>query len=242
MNKKYVTATNALVVVNIMTFMLVNAVFGGKNSGLELYFLQNPNYEPWQFVSYMFLHGSWTHLGFNMLGLWMFGQVLERFWGYKKFLIFYAATGVGAAILYMAINHLQFQSAIEPALQSAIPMENLLAVFAQGQYYSEFPETGEAAQIFLAPMVGASGAIYGILVAFAWLFPNFKMALIFLPVPVAAKYFVPALLLLDLFSGVTGFSIFGGNNVAHFAHIGGAIIGAIIMVLWGRESPYMRRK
>lgn len=189
--------TNRLVLITVVVFYLVEIFFAGGRTGLELYSWNTPRFAPWQFVSYMFLHGGLTHLLFNMIALWSFGRILERAWGYQRFLIFYLSCGVGAAIISQLVDQFVF------------------------------------GQVFLGAMVGASGAIYGILVAFALLFPNFKIMLIFLPVPIAAKYFVPVLLLIDLSAGITGFSIFG-QNIAHFAHIGGAIIGFMMVKFWLR--------
>ena len=238
-NKQYLTATNILIAINVMIFFLTGS--GQGRTGLELYYYLNPQFNPTQFVSYMFMHGSFNHLLFNMFGLWMFGTWLERLWGQKRFVIFYLVTGIGAALVYMVYNNWQFSNAMEIAVQAGVSPEQLISTFQAGQYYPKIPASADAAAIFSTPMVGASGAIYGILVAFAWLFPNFKMMLIFLPVPIAAKYFVPILLAIDLFSGVTGFSLFGGN-VAHFAHIGGAIIGALLMWFWyDREAELINR-
>lgn len=239
MNKNYLTATNVLIAINVVVFFLTG--MAQERSGLELYYYQNPNFAPTQFISYMFMHGSINHLLFNMFGLWMFGSWLERLWGAKRFVIFYLVTGIGAALIYMVYNNWQFNNAMELAVQAGVSAEQLIQAFEAKKYFPEIAASADAAGIFATPMVGASGAIYGILVAFAWLFPNFKMMLIFLPVPIAAKYFVPALLGLDLFSGVTGFSLFGGN-VAHFAHIGGAMIGAVLMWFWyDREAELIHR-
>lgn len=182
------------------------------------------------------MHGSVNHLLFNMFGLWMFGQVLEKVWGAKKFLFFYLACGIGASVIYMVINKFQFNGLMQELVALGISAEEASSVFATESYWPAVAPSKEALQIFASPMVGASGAIYGILVAFAFLFPNHKLMLIFLPVPIAAKYFVPAILSLDLFSGVTGVSIFGGGNIAHFAHIGGATIGFLLMLLWRKNS------
>lgn len=166
----------------------------------------------------------------------MFGQVLEKVWGAKKFLFFYLACGIGAALIYMLIQKYQFNALMGEVLSSGISSEEAKNLFASNRYLPSIPSTETAGRIFATPMVGASGAIYGVLVAFALLFPNHKLMLIFLPVPIAAKFFVPAILLLDLFSGVTGVSIFGGGNIAHFAHIGGATIGFILMMMWRNKA------
>lgn len=188
------STTNRIIAVTVVAYVLVEALFAGARTGLEVYSWQTSYFEIWQLLSYMFLHAGFTHLLFNMMGLWFFGQVLERVWGGRRLLTFYLSCGVGAVI----ISQLIYQYAL--------------------QQYSP-------------PMVGASGAIYGILVAFAMMFPNQKIMLIFLPVPIPAKIFVPILLLVDLTGGITGFSIFGGN-IAHFAHLGGAVLGCVLTLAW----------
>lgn len=197
LNQILQSMTNRLVIITVLVFYLVEMFFAGGRTGLELYSWNTPRFAPWQFFSYMFLHGGLTHLLFNMIALWSFGRILERAWGYQRFLIFYLSCGVGAAVISQLVDQFVF------------------------------------GQVFLGAMVGASGAIYGVLVAFALLFPNFKIMLIFLPVPIAAKYFVPVLLLIDLSAGITGFSIFG-QNIAHFAHIGGAVVGFMLVKFWLR--------
>ena len=232
--------TNRLVAITVIIYFVVEALFAGQRSGLELYFWQNPDFKAWQLVSSIFLHGGLAHLAFNMIGLWSFGRVLEKVWGNQRFLIFYLLCGVGASVISIAVTHFQFQSASNELLNAGISASDLDSWLANGSIPGSaiVNANKEALQsfyfLFNTPMVGASGAIYGILVAFAMLFPNFKIMLIFLPVPIAAKYFVPVLLLIDLTGGLTGISIFG-QNIAHFAHIGGAIVGAALVLTWLRR-------
>jgi len=233
--------TNRLVLVTVLAYFVVEALFAGQRSGLELYFWQSPDFKVWQLVTSIFLHGGLAHLAFNMIGLWSFGRVLEKVWGNQRFLVFYLLCGIGAGIISIAVSHFQFQSAMAELLNAGFSESDLQVWLANGSIPGSAVVNAnkEALQnyyyLFNAPMVGASGAIYGILTAFALLFPNFKIMLIFLPVPVAAKYFVPVLLMIDLTSGITGVSIFG-QNIAHFAHIGGAIVGAALVLLWQRRS------
>ena len=191
--------TNRLVIITVLVYFVQSTIFADRYTGAELFSWQSPYFEPWQLLTHVFLHGSETHLLFNMIALWSFGRVLERVWGNRRFLLFYLVCGIGAAVISMLVDNLILHTQINGA------------------------------------MVGASGAIYGILVAFALLFPNFKIMLIFLPVPIAAKYFVPVLLLIDLTAGFTGVSIFG-QNIAHFAHVGGAIVGAVLVFWWSAQS------
>lgn len=232
--------TNRLLAITVLVYFMVEALFAGQRSGLELYFWQNPEFKVWQLVSSIFLHGGLTHLAFNMIGLWSFGRVLEKVWGNQRFVLFYLLCGVGASVISIAVAHFQFQSASNELLNAGIPASDLESWLAVGSIPGSaiVNANKDALQslyyLFNTPMVGASGAIYGILVAFALLFPNFKIMLIFLPVPIAAKYFVPVLLLIDLTGGITGFSIFG-QNIAHFAHIGGAVVGAALVLTWLRR-------
>jgi membrane associated rhomboid family serine protease len=234
----YINATNALILICVVVFSLLTLVMDVGRSGFELFYWQSPLFNLTQLVSHMFLHGGVMHLAFNMLGLWMFGSAIERVWGAPKFLLYYFICGLGAALIYEGVNYYQFQVAIAPLLDAGINQENIIQLFSQNQYYPQFPTAKQAIIIFSSPVVGASGAIYGVLVAFACLFPNHKMILLFLPFPIAAKYFVPALLCLDLFSGVTGLPIFG-NNIAHAAHIGGAITGLLLMMTLMRRNRGM---
>lgn len=233
--------TNRLVLANIIIYGLIQAFFAGQRSGFELYFWQHQDFQIWQFFSYMFLHGSFSHLAFNMIGLWSFGRVLEQVWGARRFLVFYLSCGVGAAVIHLLVAHFQIDAITQQILAAGFSESDVLAVVSQGRDISAGSAAISQEMLrelygnFNVPAVGASGAIYGILVAFALLFPNFKIMLIFLPIPIAAKFFVPVLLLIDLSAGITGVSIFG-SNIAHFAHIGGALIGFIMVRIWLRQS------
>ena len=201
-NTPLLTTTNIIILICIIAYAAKSHFFDQGFSGYELFYFENERFSPIQLLSHMFLHGGPTHLFFNMFGLWMFGNSIERLWGVKKFVLFYFICGLGAAALYSFVNYYQLHNSIDPLIQN---------------------------QIFQSRVVGASGALYGVLVAFAFLFPNNKIMLIFLPVPVAAKFFVPALLALDILSEFTGFSIFG-QNIAHAAHVGGAVTAVILML------------
>lgn len=229
-----INTVNILLAINVLMFFASSSIPGGLNNLLALYFPQNEHFGVWQFVTHMFMHGSLPHLLFNMLALWMFGSHLENIWGARRFLIFYFACGIGAALIYTAINTYQFQAIYSLLSETGLNSFDIQSMIDQKSYPPAVlteDQAGKLLSIFHVPVVGASGAIYGVLVAYAFIFPNNKLMLIFLPYPIAAKYFVPALITLDLFSGVTGISIFGGG-VAHFAHVGGAIIGFLLMVYW----------
>jgi len=188
----------------------------------------------------MFLHGSPGHIFFNMFALVSFGAILEREWGASRFLLFYFVCGVGAALIQTGVNWQEFRDLHEHLVAAGLTPSVIGSLLTTGS--GELPTDPavkatliDLYRVYASPMLGASGAIYGLLVAFGFLHPNAKLSLMFVPVPVAAKYFIPGLLLLDLFSGVTGFSLFGGS-IAHFAHLGGALIGFLLMLLWRKRS------
>lgn len=234
-------AIKHLIILNVIFFAASS--FMGLNLGnwLALYFPKNDHFGFWQFVSHMFMHGGFMHILFNMYALWAFGSPLEQMWGRNKFLFFYFSAGIGAALIYTAVNYFQFNSIYNELIGIGLEAGEIQNLLESGRYnsniLSQIPEKrlSDLYQIYNTPAVGASGAIYGVLVAFGMSFPNAKLALIFLPVPIAAKYFIPVLIALDLFSGVTGFSIFGGG-IAHFAHVGGALIGFIMMKYWQKNQ------
>jgi membrane associated rhomboid family serine protease len=182
----------------------------------------------------MFMHGSPTHILFNMFGLWMFGSPLEQMWGRNKFLFFYISCGLGAAFIQTGFYYFQVQNLYEIIelnnLSSSSP-DIILEYMSQSDYIS-------AISGFNSVMVGASGAIYGVLVAFAFSFPNSKLMLLFFPFPIKAKFFVPLLILIDLFFGISSFSV---GPIAHFAHIGGALIGLIMLLYWKKNQFNDRR-
>ena len=238
-------AIKHLIILNVILCAASN-LMPGFNLGnwLALYFPKNDHFGFWQFVSHMFMHGSVMHIIFNMYALWAFGSPLEQMWGRNKFLFFYFSTGLGAAFIYTGVNYFQFSNVYNDLINLGLQSGEIQNLLDSGRYNSDIlTQISEKRlvnfyQIYNTPAVGASGAIYGVLVAFGMSFPNAKLALIFFPVPIAAKYFIPVLIGIDLFSGLTGFSNFGGGagGVAHFAHVGGAIIGFIMMQYWKKNQ------
>jgi rhomboid-like protein len=197
-------------------------IFYERNRWLGMHYFSSPEFKPYQIVSYMFAHGSPGHLIFNMLSLVMFGSILERIWGPKRFLLFYLITGLGALALHEAVNAYQiyqYTGSLAPDFSTVAQLTNPKAIDVVGNAY-------------YGPIVGASGAIFGLLIAFAMLFPNTELMLIFLPIPVKAKYFVPFLVIAEL---VLSQANFEGDNVAHYAHLGGALIGFIMVRIWQRN-------
>ena len=219
-----------LIIINIIFY------FGSQFLGdlsydiLALHYFENDKFIISQLISHMFMHGSPSHILFNMFGLWMFGSPLEQMWGKQKFLFFYFSAGLGAAALQMLVYHAQVQALYDVIETNNLSLSDpgiLLNYMSQNDY-------NQALSSFNSVMVGASGAIYGVLVAFAFSFPNSKLMLLFPPIPIKAKYFVPLLIVIDLFFGLSSFSI---GSIAHFAHIGGALIG-LIMVLYWRKNQF----
>lgn len=238
-------AVKALIIVNVVVFGigLIPNVEKPMFDLLAMWFPENPNFQYWQVVTSMFLHGGWMHILLNMYALWAFGSPLNFMWKKNRFLIFYFASGIGASVIYLAVNYFQFNAAYQEVLSLGLSADEIQNLLLTGNYNPSglikqkvdgilLKDTlTKLYMLFNVPAVGASGAIYGILVAFGMSFPNSKLALIFLPVPIPAKFFIPVLIGIDLFSGVTGFSIFGGG-IAHFAHVGGALIGFLLVWYW----------
>jgi len=245
MNLNITDAVKHLIIINII-FFIGTYIIGTEvaYNFLALHFPENPDFKIWQPVTHMFMHGNFMHLFFNMFALFSFGVVLEQMWGSKKFLFFYFSCGLGAAALHIGINYITFHNGLEVLMANGTTKDAILQVLSEGKYDTDWQQLmtpdqfQNFIQTYLTPMLGASGAIYGVLVAFAFMLPNAELMLMFIPVPVKAKYFVPGLLALDLFLGLKGSSIFGsgGDGVAHFAHIGGAIIGFIMMWYWKKAQ------
>lgn len=192
-------------------------------------------------LTHMFMHGGIMHIAFNMYALYAFGTPLEQMWGKKKFLFFYISAGLGAALIHTGVNYFQFNQGLDAILGTGISKAEVFNILSEGKYMPNWYNVASQSTIdnflgaYNTPAVGASGAIYGILVAFGMMFPNTELMLIFLPVPIKAKIFIPVLIALDLFSGVTGYSLFGGG-IAHFAHVGGALFGFIMMWYWKKNQ------
>tara|TARA_B100000963_G_C22391793_1_gene564831 strand:+ start:13 stop:753 length:741 start_codon:yes stop_codon:yes gene_type:complete len=225
-----------LILLNIIVFIAPQLINLDLTNILALHFPKNENFGFWQYITHIFMHGSFAHILFNMYGLWAFGTPLEQMWGRNKFLFFYFSAGIGAGLIYSLVNYYQFNNFYETLIQNGLTQNNIYKILNTGDYtkYAEIitlsrEDLREFYSLFHTPAVGASGAVYGILVAFGMYFKDAKLALIFFPVPIAAKYFIPLILLGDLFFGVTKYSV---GNVAHFAHIGGAIIGFILAYYW----------
>ena len=188
---------------------------------LGLHQFQSPDFRPHQLITPLFMHGNFTHLFFNMFALWMFGKILENVWGSKRFLIYYMITGIGAASIHLLISQYQIIS-----ISNQIPEMVNLAI--EGRYNPSIPISKKLTQLIITPTVGASGAVFGLLLAFGMLFPNALLYLYF-AIPIKAKYFVIGYGLIELYAGISNNP---ADNVAHFAHLGGMIFGFFLIKYW----------
>lgn len=202
------TVTKNLVAINILMFIatLVNENFMVAN--FAMFYPASPFFKPWQILTHMFMHGGFWHIFFNMYSLLMFGSILERSLGPKKFLIFYFVTGLGAVALHTGVEWMQARV--------------FIANGAAGAYQ----------QLLVTPTLGASGAIYGVLIGFAMLYPQARLTLIFPPIPMTAKWLVIIFAAIELFSGINGIQ----DGVAHFAHLGGMLFGWLLIRWWRKHG------
>lgn len=216
-----------LLIINVI-FFFATWLFQQQGIALDQYlavfYFDSPDFKIWQPITYMFMHGNLTHIFFNMFALYSFGSILEAHWGGKRFINFYLITGLGALALQWGVQ------AFEVYQITGSSIHDLTTLTVQNE-----SDLRTLQQIYFGPMVGASGAIFGLLVAFGMLYPNLEMYIMFIPVPVKAKYIVPVYIVLEL---VLGFSKIEGDSVAHFAHLGGALIGYILVKIWRNKTTY----
>ncbi len=239
----------------VKQLLILNIIFfiGSQLPGTNAYplfsefYIQNPNFKVWQPLTSMFMHApmpNFTHILFNMFALYSFGSALEHFWGGTKFLFFYISCGLGAILLNEGIHYYQYQHALSLLQEANVSHHDIMTLLTEGKYNSgllnSIPKSAleNMYAAYNSQTLGASGAIYGLLVAFAFMFPMAELGIMFIPIPIKAKYFVPGLLAIDLFLGLKGQSIFGAGStgIAHFAHIGGAITGFIMMWYWKKNQ------
>jgi membrane associated rhomboid family serine protease len=216
-----------LLIINII-FFIATLLFERAESSplvewLGVFYFDSPHFRIWQVITYMFMHGGFAHIFFNMFALFTFGTALEYIMGSKRFLNFYLITGIGALGLQFLVQAVEVYRIVGSATISAT-----MNIQITDQQMNTIRE------IYSAPMLGASGAIFGLLIAFGMLFPDAELYIMLIPVPVKAKFIIPIYVLLELFLGVAQFS---GDSIAHFAHLGGALVGFILVKLWGIRRP-----
>ena len=206
-------ATRNIIVINVLVWIMCYLNKGFMYETFSLFYPTSPFFHWWQPVTHMFMHGGFWHLFFNMYTLYMFGRVLEDRWGARKFLIFYFVTGLGAALVHTGVEWIQMQSWMSQVAEGSMA--------AQAKIHA----------LKMTPTVGASGAIYGILMGFAMLYPDVRMGLVFPPVYMKAKWFVLIFGAIELLTGITGV----GGGIAHFAHLGGLIFGYLLIMYWKKK-------
>ena len=217
----------------LATFAMQRSLGIDLSDYLGLKYIESPNFKPYQFITYMFMHGSINHIFFNMFALWMFGSAIENFWGYKRFLIYYFVTGIGAGIIQMIVYYFsitQLKSTLSAQEINMVLNEGASAI-AEGKNFVNESMRQLNSMINLSTTVGASGAVFGLLLAFGMLFPNAEIYLYFL-FPIKAKWFVIGYGALELYMGVSGAS----DGIAHFAHLGGMIFGIFLILYWRKKD------
>lgn len=256
-------AVKAIIIINVIIFLLINLM--GKRSGIDwvnilgLHLPESKHFAFYQYITHMFTQEGLTHIFFNMFAVFMFGRILESVWGSKRFVIYYMVTGIGAALLYSLVSwygyhNMQeefyaFQNTPDPGLLAEFLRTHLggipndLVAFIDGWTNhpdsQEYIKTAEAIYQNIIqgyvniPMIGASGAVFGILLAFGMLFPNTELFIMFIPIPIKAKYFVLFYGAAELYLGIQNQV---GDNVAHFAHLGGMLFGFFLIRYWRKHS------
>ncbi|WP_316813667.1 rhomboid family intramembrane serine protease [Pedobacter heparinus] len=228
-----------LLIINVLFFA---AKYVMKNAGIELpyhlgaFYIDSQFFKAWQLVTYMFMHGDLMHIFFNMFALFMFGGILEARWGAKRFINFYLITGLGAVALQMGVQAYEVHQITGHFLGNPIDLELVQNQYIQGNININGISDAQKQTllgIYGFPMVGASGAVFGLLVAFGMLYPNTELYIMFIPVPIKAKYLIPVYILMELSLGVARIP---GDSVAHYAHLGGALLGFILVKLWGDKN------
>ena len=228
-----------LLIINVIFFVASISLGDLVYDLFALHYPSNPKFKIWQPLTHMFMHGDIGHIFFNMFGLYMFGTPIEQMWGRKKFIFFYLSTGFGAAAFQLLLYYFQVNQVSNILLAEGLTGSQIFEFFQTSDLsYDMVERIGREKLLsglstFNSVMVGASGALYGILVAFAFLFPNARLMLLFPPIPVKAKILVPVLILSDLFFGFTSYSI---GPIAHFAHVGGAVTGLVMLWYWKKNQ------
>ena len=210
------TVTKNLLIINVLCFLgaMVARRYGvDLNDMLGLHFFLASDFNPAQLITYMFMHANFQHIFFNMFAVWMFGRTLEMVWGPKRFLFYYILCGIGAGLIQEGVQWVDYVV----NLSQYERVNTGISIISMDEYLN------------LLTTVGASGAVYAILLAFGMLFPNSEMFIFPLPMPIKAKYFVYAVL--ELVLGITG-----GDGIAHFAHLGGMLFGLILIIYWRKKN------
>ncbi|WP_300812201.1 rhomboid family intramembrane serine protease [uncultured Bacteroides sp.] len=231
------TVTKNLLIINVLMYLGTIAAERYNidlSEYLGLHFVLSEHFNAAQLITYMFMHGGFTHLFFNMFAVWMFGRILEQVWGPRRFLFYYLLCGIGAGLIQEVVSGIHYYAQV-----SSMPPEAVEGVLSEGakamsQHLNFVDPAMASLNLTLnAPTVGASGAVYAILLGFGMLFPNQPMFIFPLPIPIKAKYFVMGYALIELWSGIANNP---NDNVAHFAHLGGMIFGFFLIMYWRKKN------
>ena len=235
----------SLLIINILFFIGTQVIGDFAYKYFALWFPEHPNFEYWQVITHMFMHGGFSHILFNMFALFIFGSVLEQYLGQNKFIFLYLTAGLGAAALQILFSYINYNEAVDTYIEAGYSISEIKDIIAYTEdvgnrikISSDVPRstTEQLVSSYITPMVGASGAIFGVLAAFAVVYPNMPLFIIFLPIPIKAKYLIGGYFLLNVYSALSGNTILGPSNTAYWAHIGGAVIGFITMYYWKKNE------
>lgn len=231
--------TKNILLLNVVLFFATMMLAG---QGVDLYqylsgrYFNSALFQPYQIVTHMFMHGSIMHIFFNMFALVIFGGHLERVWGPKRFFIFYIATGLGAFVLYNGIGVWEIMQLKETLISEGYNLSELNAKIIENGKIQHNPEDWgtivEYGKYTMSSLVGASGAVFGLLAAFAILFPNTELMLLFPPIPIKAKYLIGGYIAYEVYNSIYN----SGDTIAHLAHVGGAVVGAIMVLYWRKKG------
>jgi membrane associated rhomboid family serine protease len=224
-------AVKNIIIINVLIY-LACFVVPGLNDALTGYYFASPNFRPWQIVTHMFMHSQYdfTHIFFNMYALYLFGTALENYWGTKRFVIYYMTCGVGAFFLHMGVGYFEIQKMMQ-VLSDKEVYQVMITGLEEGKAYKV--QMVELYSAINTGVVGASGAVFGVLLGFGMLFPNTELMLLFPPIPLKAKYFVMIYGAIEFYLAMRQTT---GDNVAHYAHLGGMLFGYLLLKYWQKNS------
>ena len=232
-----------LMIINVIMFIGTISIGNGELffKWFALYFPKSDMFQPWQVATHMFMHAGFMHIFFNMFALWMFGSPVEYQLGSKKFLFIYISAGLGAVLFQLGYYYFHYFPIESQLISSGLTQNEIIQMMNSNQSISNITNSQlamlkEIFPIYHASMVGASGCIMGVLAAFGMMNPDAKLMMIFLPIPIKAKYFIPGIIILDLISALSGQSFFSPSNTAFMAHVGGAVTGFFVMWYWKKNQ------
>ncbi|TQM18766.1 membrane associated rhomboid family serine protease [Chryseobacterium aquifrigidense] len=229
--------TRNIIIINVIIFIITYLIGNKMVEYLAAFYPFSPYFHSWQIITHMFMHGSIMHILFNMMTLFSFGPILEQTLGDKKYLILYFASGLGAFFLFNAWNFVEVQQFSHELDQLGFNVNAYLSGASveftgnTGSVLKQRELLKSLTDILTTPMVGASGAIFGVVAAFATLYPDAKIGIMFIPVPMKVKYLLPIIVVVSIYLGVSG----NGGGIAHLAHVGGALVGWLLARIWKKH-------